>query len=361
MKRAGIVLVLIAFSVGFLRAEDGRTRTKRGRNEGTINIPASNVVGNGNITLYSTVPAWYGSRGFGLNPSVGMKVGIAHVLQISGKVTVDNFTRLGGVEAHLQCTTPKNDRLRLFGVAVSGDMYLSTDVDTLSGAAVSGRPDYNAYLKPSLIADIDWITLLRWLPLKTYCALSMADNPALLYRYSQLSVRFGLEYKLEHNSYSIDLGAGFYKEKSGKLSGSEEDPSYKQQRVWIEPSIRYRLFDRGSLVAGLRVLLFQRVKKANPLEREYSRLSVRVELPVFFRETNSEAIRTMMFIERGKKTTEEVPSAVAEEKSFKKLEAAVEGLDLEVLPSESESEILKKREEIQRKMDDIEKLLEDLE
>jgi hypothetical protein len=37
--------------------------------------------------------------------------------------------------------------------------------------------------------DIDWIARFRKLPLKTYLNISMADNPDLLYLYSQAGVR----------------------------------------------------------------------------------------------------------------------------------------------------------------------------
>jgi len=359
-ERQFLTVLLLALQLSLLDAYGG---TMRGRNEGTINIPASNVIGNGNITLCGAIPGGYGSGGIHADPWGGAKVGVAHILQLSGMVTVNNFTHLGVAEAHLQLTTPGNDRLRFFGVAVSGDLYLSTEIDTLSGVAVSGRPDYNAYLTPSFIADVDWMAHFNRVPLKTYFLWSLADDPDLLFRYSQMALRLGFEWKLERNSYGIDFGAGLYKEKKNRLDESVEDPTYKQQLAWIEPSMRYRLFDRASIVGGVRVLLFQRVKKVNPLEREYVRMSVQFEMPIVFKETNSEAIRTMLYVERKKRIAGDSVSAdtAAERAKIDSLKISVEGLDLETPGVESESEMMKKREEIQQKMDEIEKLLEDLE
>ncbi|MBN1980520.1 MAG: hypothetical protein JW795_03250 [Chitinivibrionales bacterium] len=339
------------------------SQIKRGRNEGTFNIPASNVIGNGNIVVGAAFSGGLAASGIRFDPGAYLAVGITEIMQLSGRTAFTNFRTLGGTEGHFQLTMPGNDHLRLFGVAISGDLYLSTEMDTLSGAAVTGRPDYHAYIRPSIIADIDWIAKFKRLPLKTYCMVSMADNPDLLYLYSQFSVRLGTELKLNRNSYSIDLGAGLYKEQRNEKLHSQGDRSFAQQRFWIEPAIRYRLFERFSLLGAARVLLLQRVKSERPLEPSYFRLSTALEIPLLFRETNAEAIRTMIFVEQNKvKQADSLDISIRSGKNLETgLNLEVQKLDLDLVETESEKEVIKRREEIQKKMDEIERLLEDLE
>lgn len=365
-----LLMQKVVLCTGMLLVGMGAAQTRRGRNEGTINLGASNVIGNGNITLNSTLCGRYGTGGFGSRPDVGLKVGIANIIQLSGTVTVENFTKLGVVQGHLQLTTPGNDRLRFIGAAISGDLYLSTEMDTLSGAAITGRPEYNAYIRTSLIADVDWIARYETVPLKTYMSIGFADNPDLLFKYAQLAFRLGCEIKHESNSYALDVGAGLYKEKKSSAKGVVADKSYAQKLLWIEPSMRYRLFGRSSIIAGVRALLFQSVKTAGPLPAEYLRVSVKGEVPILFKETNSEAIRTMLFVEQRRKIGHDVIAAEktapkkaqkATETTLDSLPIVIDGVDLDIIKTESDAEVRKRREEIQQKMDEIERLLEDLE
>ncbi len=336
---------------------------KRSRNEGTFNIPASNVLGNGNIMVAAAFAGGYSRSGIRLDPGAYLAVGITDIMQLSGKTAFTNFKTLGGTEGHFQLTMPGNDRLRFFGAAVSGDLYLSTEMDTLSGTAAAGKPEYHAYIRPSIITDIDWIAKVKKLPLKNYLMVSMADNPDLLYLYSQLSLRLGFELKLNRNSYSVDLGAGFYKESPRKQSNYPGDRTYRQQRFWIEPALRYRLFDRYSILGAARILILQRVKAERPLEPSFIRLSVALEAPLMFKETNTEAIRTMIFIEQHRvKQPDAIDVSIRAGTQLEtKLNLDLQKLDLDIADSESEKEVLKRREEIQQKMEEIERLLEDLE
>ena len=335
----------------------------RGRNEGTFNIPASNVPGNGNIVASAAFAGSFASSGVRLDPGAGLSVGIAEIMQLSAKTSFTNFRTLGTTEGHFRLTLPGNDHLRFFGVSVSGDLFLSTRMDTLSGAAISGRPEYHAYLRPSIIADLDWIAKIKTVPLKTYVMFSMADNPDLLFLYSQLSLRGGVELKLYKNSYSVDFGAGFYRELRREETSYTGDASYRQQRFWIEPAIRYRIFNRYSLLGAVRILLLQRVKSDRPLEPTYLRISTGIDIPVLYRETNSEAIRTMLFVEKNKNNQpSEIDASI--KKGIKletKADVELDGLDLPAEDDESEKEVLKRREEIQQKMEEIERLLEDIE
>lgn len=356
-KQRVLLLFLLSASLSW-------SQVKRGRNEGTYNIPASNVLGNGNIITGGFISSSIGQSSLRFDPGLFLRVGIADILQLSGKTAMTNFKTLGGTEAHMHVTFPGNDHLRFFGASLSADLYLSTEMDTLSGAAIADRPEYHAYIRPSLTADLDWIALNNDLPLKTYLHLSMADNADLIYLYSQLSIKFGMEWKLSNNSYCIDFGAGLYKELKQLDSHISGDRTYKQQRFWFEPSIRHRLFNRISLLGAARILLLQKVKNERPLTPTYVRISTAVEVPLVYRETNTEAIRSMIFIDKNRqRKTDDIDSSLEHDIPLEQaFPLDVKGLDLDLdsYSKEEEQEVLKQREEIQKKMEEIEKLLEDI-
>lgn len=338
-------------------------QVRRDRNEGTFNIPASNVTSNGNIHFYAAMSGSAAEKGFSIDPWAGLKVGVTSIVQLSGKVEVDKLKKLGGINGSLQVTTPFNDHLRFFGASLSGDLYLSTETDTQSGVATTGRPEYNPYFRPSLTIDFDWIARLKTLPLKNYVHAGMVDDPEKLYRYKQLSLQFGAEWKLDKNSYAMDFGAGFYREKPGKSEGFAGDKTYAQQRFWMEPSLRYRLFDRMSLVGAARVLLLQRIKKERPLDATYLRVTAAIEAPIVYKETNTEAIRTMIFIEnnKGLKKDKDTLSLKNKPSPADSTGVLLEGLDIRDMAAEPEEDQLRRREEIQQKMEEIEKMLEEIE
>jgi hypothetical protein len=185
--RVTFIVVLLIIGTNIL----GQTTMKRGRNEGTMTIPASNSIGNGNITVYAGGTGDYGAIGSSADPTLGICIGISDIIQMSGKMAFTDFKGLGTSELHLQLTTPENDRLRFFGCALSGDLYLTTAIDTINATAASGKPDYNSYMLPSGIIDLDWLALYKAFPLKTYAAAGMVDEPDLLFRYDQLSIKTG--------------------------------------------------------------------------------------------------------------------------------------------------------------------------
>jgi hypothetical protein len=77
----------------------------RGRDEGTMNIPASNVMGNGNIDCYIASAARYSLGGFAVDPIIGAQIGISDMMQLSGQFIPLAKNGLGPIEAHLQITT----------------------------------------------------------------------------------------------------------------------------------------------------------------------------------------------------------------------------------------------------------------
>ena len=365
VRRLSVVLAGCLFFVSSL---SGEATVNRGRNEGTMNIAASNVIGNGNITLSAGSSGHYVRRGknldsggFRVDPTIGLQVGISNILEFRAQTAFTNFNGLGTTEAHAQITLPGNDRLRFFGAAIRGDLFLSTAVDTISSSASSGKPEYNSYLTPSATLDMDWLSLFKFFPLKTYLHFSMADEPVLLYRYEQLLFATGFEWKMRNNSYFVDIGAGFYKEK--KLETYPGDSIYGQRIVWFEPGIRYRLFGKFSLLGSFRMAGYQKLKEHRPLPSTMLKGTFQIVIPLHFKETNTEAIRTLVFMEREK--VEKKNTITTNFEQGKRVESGFgkefKSLQLKsYLPGvEQEKEEMKKRQEIQQKMDEIEKLLEE--
>lgn len=351
-----MVGVLLMVGISFCQT------VKRGRNEGTTPIPASNVMGNGNINLYIASAARYSLSGFMFDPILGGQIGISDMMQLSGQFIPVSKSFIGPVEAHLQITTPGNDKLRFFGMALSADLFLSSSQDTLNATTSSDKPTYNPYLFPSLIADLDWLALWKLVPFKMYLSAGMVDNVELLMKYDQIALRTALEWKMFQHSVFACAGAGFYKEKISRIGPG--DASYKQSYFWIEPGGRYRLFARYSIIGSMKLTLFQNVKEKNPFNPELFKISIKAEVPLLFRETNTEAIRTLIFMERKKeKKIDSFEKKVATGKNLlNDMSASLMGPrdSLETSDSDLRDAMKKRREETQKKMDEVEALFRQL-
>ena len=152
-KRFIIIILCVSLSAHALNAQT----VKRGRNEGTISFPASNVLGNGNIDFFLASSARYSLSGFTADPILGAQIGISDIMQLTGQWIPVATKGLGPIEAHLQITTPGNDNLRFVGLALRADLFLSSIQDTISQTAQKDKPQYNPYLLPSIIVDADWL------------------------------------------------------------------------------------------------------------------------------------------------------------------------------------------------------------
>jgi hypothetical protein len=338
----------------------------RNRDEGTSSIPASNVAGNGNITAFATGAGTYGQSGFGVVPAVGAQVGVTDIMEVYGRFIPYTGRGIGPIEAHLQFTTPANDKLRFFGVALFAELFLSTQLDTLSASSANGKPQYDSYPAASLVMDLDWLSLVNWFPVKTYLKLGMVDNPDLLFRYDQMTALTAVEWKAYEHSLFANAGVAFYREKAGRTMAG--DVSYSQSYAWVEPGCRYRLFSRYSLVGSFKMTLYQNLKTSNPLNPELFNVSVRIEAPLFFRETNSEAIRTLIFLKQRKEKAAEpiagMPGSTVSKPVAKAGILGAAGTDSDTLGTfdfaRERDDLVKRREETQRKMTEIESILVDL-
>jgi hypothetical protein len=299
-----------------------------------------------------------------MSPCVGGAVGITDIMELSGQVIPITTRGIGPIEAHLQITTPANDKFRFVGVALFADLYLSTMQDTLSNTTAKDKPEYNSYPMATMVVDLDWLAWKKWLPLKTYLKLSMADNPDLLFRYDQLAFASAIEWKTAQHSLFGNVGLGMYKEKQTKIRAG--DQGYVQKYAWVEPGARYRLFSRFSIVGSVKMTLYQDTKERDPLKPELFKASLRCEAPIFFRETNTEAIRTLIFMEQKK---EKKTDAVVNAESMSTGKSLLSGITASGAEEDSlgsfdfsqeRQELVKRREDTQKKMAEIEKLFIEL-
>lgn len=339
---------------------------KRGRNEGTRFIPASNVMGNGNITAYADLGGMLSSNAIEGNAEVGAGIGIAGLLQFNIQTSFINFSRFGPTEAHLQATLPGNNRLRFFGLALVGDLFLSTSLDTIDETADITKPEYNPYPLFSAIVDLDWLARPKQLPIKTYLSLGLADNPRFLYEYKQVAIKSGIELKMYQHSLFFDVGVGMFKEKHTELLVK---PKYDQKYIWISPGGRYRLRNRFSLLANFRFTVYRDInenKGNNSLNLlDWLSLNVKFEAPIIFRETDPEAIRTMVFIEKKKveKETEQFTQGTEFEKEintkFEKTLSDLKDEDETFDYKKEKDHLLKRREQVEAIMEEIEDMLKE--
>lgn len=346
---AGMILIFLFIS---LSAQS----VKRGRNEGTVSIPATNVLGHGNITIQAGSEGGIHLNGYSASARMRADIGVADFLQLSATSSFPNLSRFGYISSCLQATVPGNDRLRFFGLSAQGNLYLSMEGDTLNGAAVSGKPDYNSFVAPSVLLDLDFIALFNTLPLKLYAMFSLVESPELLYRYDQISLRAGLEWKLYRHSYFLDWGYGLFREK--RRNAFEGDRVYEQKIMWVEPGGRMRIGDRFSLLGSLRLLVSSQVKSEDGLNPVFLKASVGVQLPLLYRETKAEAVRSLIFMEQEKMRKKDMVSKTIEQRKTFEMDVDLFEEEEEESSRISEEEIMKRREEIEAKMREIEELLQ---
>lgn len=303
--------------------------------------------------------ARYSLDGFEFDPVLGAQIGVSDMMQLSAQFVPFAKKGLGPVETHLQITTPNNDNLRFFGLALRADLYLSSTQDTLSVTASTDKPDYNPYLLATAIADLDWLALWKFLPIKTYFSIGMMDNVELLPFYNQLSIKSAFEWKMYQNSAFFGMGLGLYQEKRNRKSPG--DAGYPQRYFWIEPGGRYRLLGRYSIVGSTKLTLFQTGKQSGPVKPELFNIALKVEAPILLRETNTEVIRTLIFMEKEKeKKVDSFQAKVVTGKSLLSDMNAfmldAKGTTVDTSFQDDKEALRKKREETHLKMEEIERL-----
>jgi len=280
---------------------------KRSRSEGLVEVRASNTEGFSNIWIFADTELRYietagGTGRIELIPRLGGKIGLASLMQLSGSTGVPKGRTLGTTQLHVQITTPGNNNLRLLGLGVSGDLMLSSVLDTVDGQ--EGAPRFVPYPGFTAMLDLDLIKKMTWLPLKLYANVTNLDDEKLLPFFEQISIRGGLEYKGSRNSLFVGGNLGIYKERPANQSGTTlltTGGSFDQFVLYASSGLRWRIGQGMNLVGRLNVLLGSIGTSPLLPKRAYA-LTVSWEAPLYFKDTDTEAVRTLIFVEKRRKS-----------------------------------------------------------
>ncbi len=286
---------------------------KRSRAEAMPGIEASNTMGFGNIYCESALMFHYRSNGASLfEPYQTIGLGLSPYLDIfAGVVPFEKSIKqvVGKADAHLKATLPGNDNLRMFGIAVQGDLVLSSEQDTVSEGQNKERPAFKPRVGMTIIADADLIKKYNRFPLKIYLNWSLFDNDRLLQFYTQQSIRAGVEYKGPGNTYFASFRYGLYKRIFPGTGAVAE--TYGERTLHFMPGVRFRVFNWLAVNAALTIGLTAAKAAGSPLY--YEKIGVRfgAEFPLYHRETNAEAIRAMIYLDQKKSELEKQQAAAS--------------------------------------------------
>jgi hypothetical protein len=296
MTKSNKVITLILI---LLSAISVFPQIKREREESPPGIEASNTMGFGNVWMRGNMLFLYrensGSR---IEPHGSAGLGLANNLAVWGGAVIfeGSYKRLiGKADAHVKATLPYNDNLRFFGFGIQGDLVLSSDKDTFSTHTDTSRPAYTPIIGFTAMADFEIIKLIKTVPLKIYLNFSTTDDDRLLSEWNQQSYRFAVEWKSERNCFYGGAKFGRYTKKNPAVGEVKLTPSI----ITSFAGLRFRPIDRIAVfVTGI----FSIPLAEGPDYVRYG-LTTGIEMPLFFRETNAEAIRSLVMMENSKTMT----------------------------------------------------------
>lgn len=371
MKSKYIILFLFALLLIF--PQKPKTQIKRSRGEDLPTIVCANTIGFGNLwgQIYTSIRE--DRSNLRLEPLILGEIGLTEIIDL--KIGMIPFERgfIGKSEAHLKLTLPNNEKLRTFGIALIGDLVLSTEEDTLSISQDSSRPAFQPLVGGTLAMDYDFFKRTPNFPLKLYLNLTNMDYDRFLAVFNQFAIRFGTEYRLELLSFFISSRLAFYKE---KITKDVINPSgaFDQYAVVLGSGIRYRKTNFWKIPTksfSVGFILEKKVysswyNKKFPYSDFYS--GIRLEWAPFFRETKAEVVRSMLLMElKEKKATAKAkknPDGNKNEKEdiieLRKREEKLEIKEFEKMLG-SEDEFLKKQKEIEHRRKRIKEEFEKIE
>ncbi len=269
---------------------------KRSRTEDLVDVRASNTEGFSNIWVGFDLPVELrDSNAIVAEPRLCGRVGLSSLLHLSGSTGIPKGRTIGTTEIHAQITMPGNDRLRFLGLAASGDMLL-----TKQAKPGDITPAFRPYLGFTLIADLDLIAKLPWLPLKIYANLTNMGSETIMLYFAPICALGGVEYK--GSRHSLFAGGQIMLLKQNPFE-DQPPPSgrYDQLLFYVYPGMRYRLSDRISIVGRARWLLVSS-GDSRYLPKRTMGVSVSAEMPLLFKDTDAEALRSLIFVERKRKS-----------------------------------------------------------
>ena len=278
---------------------------KRSRGEGLNSIYSSNTLGAGDIWLYTQTKLML-SRGLAFHPGIGGAIGLADFLSVGGSVNPydPEVKNIGNTVVQLKLTYPNNKKLRLFGVGLLNHIILPTRQGSNTQGGVA---EYVPRLKLSALFDIDWMARYNKVPFKFYLNLGNVDDDIFLNEFDQLNISGAIEYK----GYFWSCGGLFSFGTYDSIGFSKFPTEYT--RIHVGGLVRIRIPILGAdLLAEIGKFL------SNTVDQSEYYLTLRGSLPLYYLDTDAEAVRTFLYIEnRGKKkkiiTEEEKMKAAIEE------------------------------------------------
>ena len=151
--------------------------------------------------------------------------------------------------------------------------------------------------------DLDFIKVAPTFPAKMYLNLSNSDNYKLDRMYTQYAVKFGYEYRAHYSGYYMKTGFALYKEKKTDKNPSpkagflpplsEFGLGYKKHFPWTHP-INFNFNLEFDMLSPFKFL-------KNDLNKS-PKISTNIEIPLYIRETNTEALRQLIYTEKERKS-----------------------------------------------------------
>jgi opacity protein-like surface antigen len=318
----------ILVSLGLL-AHSAMAAQLRSRAEAVPGLQASNTVGLGDIwvtvgassyfriqpvsnqRLAQTVDSayrndfrlLYGSgnklhRDLILAPNVGATLGLANFLHLEIEGVPWDGEKLGASTARLKFTTPGNDNLRIFGLALILNATLSTEEDIYSKG--ESTPGFDPLLYFGVVADLDLVKAFHSLPVKAYLNYANMDDYRLVHAYSQHQMRFAMEYMGNRKSWYLKAGAMLYRPLSTRFNPNPKAgfmPAIYEFGLGYRTAVGNRLtFTADFTMDPIHPISFYSKETGKP-----PKIQVGVSAPLVFNETRSEAIRALIFNEEQRK------------------------------------------------------------
>lgn len=323
--------------------------------------------------------ALYGSgnrleRDLRMVPVVGGTIGLANFLHLDFASVPWDGEKLGASTARLKLTTPGNDNLRTFGLGVSLNATLSTEEDIYSRGETT--PGFDPLLYFTVMADLDLVKSMERHPLKAYLNYSNLDDHTLARAYDQHQFVLAVERKGARKSWHVRMAATLYKPLATRFNPTPAD-------AWLPTAFELGLGYRAAISDRITVSGELSLDPIHPIrfyDKEVSkppRLQVEVSAPLFYTESQAEAIRSLIFNERERQrlrrlavrkpgtkaaARDSAGSSAASQLKLDELSlegrGAAESKDLFQGVFEEEEDVGEKRKQIRSQLKQIEELLE---
>jgi len=305
---------------------DAHAAQMRSRAEGIPGAQASNTVGLGDIWITGGLSsqfrirpvlgehlaslvdssyredfrALYGpenklERDLRMVPVMGGTIGLANFLHLDLSSVPWDGEKLGASTARLKLTTPGNDNLRAFGLGVSLNATLSTEEDIYSRGETT--PGFDPLLYFTVMADLDLVKAWERHPVKAYLNYSNLDDYTLARAYDQHQFVLGLERKDVRRSWHVRLAATLYKPLATRFN---PDPAGAWLPTAFELGLGYRAFlsDRITVTGEISLDPIHPIRFYDKEVNKPPRFQAEISAPLFYTETQAEAIRSLIFNER---------------------------------------------------------------